>query len=115
MLHPVKFFVSKLVKSVPSDEENTFIIYVLVCLSDDCSWKLKPSVRKKVTDIRLYCSDYYKSDALANTYEISMISMSDKDDWSVSKFVLEEIVLPHRYKRMPGRPRKRRGEVHMKS
>jgi len=36
--------------------------------------------------------------------------MSDKDDWSVSKFVLEEIVLPHRYKRMPGRPRKRRGE-----
>ncbi|KAG5614154.1 hypothetical protein H5410_013978, partial [Solanum commersonii] len=32
--------------------------------------------------------------ALANTYEVPMISMLDKDDWSVSKFVLEEIVLP---------------------
>ncbi|WMV11250.1 hypothetical protein MTR67_004635, partial [Solanum verrucosum] len=66
---------------------------------------------KNITKIHPYCSDYYKPIALANTYEVPMILMPDKDDWSVLEFVLEEIVLPPRYKRMPGRPRKRRKKI----
>ncbi|KAG5609213.1 hypothetical protein H5410_020494 [Solanum commersonii] len=69
---------------------------------------------KSITKIHSYCFDYYKPPALANTYEISMGSMLDKDDWSVPGFVLEEIVLPPRYKKMPGRPRKRRGKPNQK-
>ncbi|KAG5575384.1 hypothetical protein H5410_055518 [Solanum commersonii] len=57
---------------------------------------------KSITKIHSYCFDYYKPAALANTYEVSMVSMLDKDDWSVPEFVLEEIVLPPRYKKMPG-------------
>ena len=41
-----------------------------------------------------YCSDYYKSDALAKTYEIPMVPMPDKEDWSDPKHVVAETVYP---------------------
>ncbi|KAG5569726.1 hypothetical protein H5410_059492 [Solanum commersonii] len=56
---------------------------------------------KSITKIHSYCFDYYRPAALANTYEVSMVSMLDKDDWSAPEFVLEEIILPPRYKKMP--------------
>ncbi|TMX03852.1 hypothetical protein EJD97_013485 [Solanum chilense] len=37
-----------------------------------------------------------------------MVPMSDKKDWSASEFVSGEIVLPPRYKKLAGRPRKRK-------
>ncbi|KAG5632203.1 hypothetical protein H5410_003920 [Solanum commersonii] len=46
--------------------------------------------------------------ALTKTYEASMVPMPDKEDWSVPDYVLDEVVLPPRYKRMVRRPRKRR-------
>ncbi|KAG5575304.1 hypothetical protein H5410_055438 [Solanum commersonii] len=63
---------------------------------------------KNVTNMHPYCSDYYKLDALAKTYEVPMVPMLDKEDWSLSDNVLEETVLPPRYKRMFGRSWKRR-------
>ncbi|KAH0754614.1 hypothetical protein KY290_024884 [Solanum tuberosum] len=64
--------------------------------------------KKNIIDIHPYYSDYYKPAALANTYEVPMVPMPDKEDWSAPEFILEEIVLPPRYKRLAGRPRKRR-------
>ena len=55
-----------------------------------------------------YCSDYYKPDALAKTYEIPMVLMPDKKDSSDPKHVVAETVYPPRYRRSSGRPRKRR-------
>ena len=55
-----------------------------------------------------YCSDYYKPNALAKTYEIPMVLMPDKKDWSDPKHVVAETVYPPRYRRSSGRPRKRR-------
>ncbi|KAG5594778.1 hypothetical protein H5410_036010 [Solanum commersonii] len=69
---------------------------------------------KNITEIHPYYSDYCKPAALAKTYEVQMVAMSNKEDWSVSKFVFEEIVLSPRYQRMPGRPRKRREKIQMK-
>ncbi|XP_055810254.1 uncharacterized protein LOC129880305 [Solanum dulcamara] len=63
---------------------------------------------KNITDMHPYFSDYYKPEALANTYELQMVLMPDKKDWSIPKEILEEIILPPRYKRMPGRPKKGR-------
>ena len=37
-----------------------------------------------------------------------MVPMSDKEDWNVPEYVLDEIVQPPRYRRLAGRPRKRR-------
>ena len=64
--------------------------------------------KKNIKDVHPYCSDYYKPDALANTYVVPMEPMPDKSDWTVSESVLEEVVLSPRYKKMPGRPRKKR-------
>lgn len=64
--------------------------------------------KKNVIDIHLYCSDFYKADALANTYEVPMVPMLDREDWTTSKHVIEEIVLSLKYKRLPGRPTKGR-------
>ncbi|KAH0779140.1 hypothetical protein KY290_005567 [Solanum tuberosum] len=63
---------------------------------------------KNVTDMHPYYSDYYKPDTLAKTYEVPMVPMPDKEDWSVPSNVVDETVWPPRYKRLAGRPRKRR-------
>ncbi|XP_055836418.1 uncharacterized protein LOC129905068 [Solanum dulcamara] len=63
---------------------------------------------KNITDLHPYYSDYYKPEALANTYELPMVPMPNKKDWTAPKEILEEFVLPPIYKRMPGRPKKGR-------
>ncbi|KAH0776309.1 hypothetical protein KY290_007720 [Solanum tuberosum] len=73
-----------------------------------CAHAMAVFKKKYIKDVHPYCSDYHKPDALANTYAVSMESMPDKSDWTVPESVLEEVVLPPRYKKMPGRPRKKR-------
>uniref|UniRef100_M1DWJ9 Zinc finger containing preotein n=1 Tax=Solanum tuberosum TaxID=4113 RepID=M1DWJ9_SOLTU len=64
--------------------------------------------KKNIKDAHPYCSDYYKHDALTNTYALPIEPMPDKSDWIALESVLEEVVLPPRYKKMSGRPRKKR-------
>ncbi|XP_069154906.1 uncharacterized protein [Solanum lycopersicum] len=73
-----------------------------------CAHAMTVLKKKNIKDVHPYCSDYYKPDALANTYAVPMEPMPDKSDWIVPKSVLEEVILPPRYKKMPGRPRKKR-------
>ncbi|XP_055823722.1 uncharacterized protein LOC129892185 [Solanum dulcamara] len=73
-----------------------------------CSHAIAILKSKNITDIHPYCSDYYKPESLASTYEVSMILMPDKDDWLVPDNVLDEMIFPPRFKRMPERPRKSR-------
>ncbi|KAG5621218.1 hypothetical protein H5410_006436 [Solanum commersonii] len=47
-------------------------------------------------------------DALAKTYEISMVPMPDKEDWPAPEDVVDETVYPLGYRRLAGQPRKRR-------
>ncbi|KAH0693112.1 hypothetical protein KY285_020209 [Solanum tuberosum] len=53
-------------------------------------------------------SSKIKPDALEKTYEVAMVPMSDKEDWTIPYYVLNEIVLPPKYRRLAGKPRKRR-------
>nr|XP_010315739.1 uncharacterized protein LOC104645583 [Solanum lycopersicum] len=64
--------------------------------------------KKNVTDMNPYCSNYYKPDALTKTYEIPMVPMPDKEDWSDPNNVVAETVYPPRYRRSSGRPRKKK-------
>ncbi|XP_015068686.1 uncharacterized protein LOC107013240 isoform X2 [Solanum pennellii] len=66
--------------------------------------------KKNITDVHPYCSDYYKHDALTNTYVISIEPMPDKSEWKAPDSVLEEVVLPPKYKKMSGRPKKKEKE-----
>ncbi|KAH0642463.1 hypothetical protein KY290_034052 [Solanum tuberosum] len=69
---------------------------------------------KNVTNMHPYCSNYYKPDTLAKTYEVPMVPMPDKEYWSVPSNVVDETVWPPRYKRLAGRPTKRRKKMQMK-
>ncbi|KAG5585645.1 hypothetical protein H5410_046079 [Solanum commersonii] len=47
-----------------------------------CTHAIVVLKEKNVKDMHQYCSDYYKPDALAKTYEIPMVPIPDKEDWS---------------------------------
>ena len=66
--------------------------------------------KKNITNVHPYCYDYYKHDALSNTYAVPMEPMLDKSDRIAPDCVLEEVVLPPRYKKMPGRQSKKKKE-----
>ncbi|XP_049373661.1 uncharacterized protein LOC125838660 [Solanum verrucosum] len=73
-----------------------------------CAHAIVVLKEKNVKDMHPYCFDYYKSNALAKTYEIPMVPMPDKEDWSAPEDVVAEIVYPPRYRRLAGRPRKKK-------
>ncbi|KAH0635986.1 hypothetical protein KY285_035670 [Solanum tuberosum] len=115
---------SSKMKVVPSSE-FTFSIYeagrrYIVCLErkvcscetfqlDEihCAHAIAVLKDKNVTNMHPYCSDYYKLDALVKSYEIPMVPMPDREDWTVADNVIAETVFPPRYKRLAGRSRKR--------
>ncbi|KAM3377558.1 hypothetical protein P3S68_009971 [Capsicum galapagoense] len=65
-----------------------------------------------VKDYGHYCSELFRPQTIVKTYEHPIISMPDKKDWSAPSFVDDEEVLPPKYRKPPGRPKKRR---HLKS
>ncbi|XP_049399701.1 uncharacterized protein LOC125863719 [Solanum stenotomum] len=48
-----------------------------------CAHTIAVMKKKNIIDIHPYYSDYYKPAALANTYEVSMVPMPDREDWTV--------------------------------
>ncbi|KAG5627122.1 hypothetical protein H5410_012340 [Solanum commersonii] len=73
-----------------------------------CAHAMVDLMKKNIKDVHPYCSDYYKHDALANMYALPIEPMPDKSDWIAPEYVLEEVILPPRYKKIPERPRKKR-------
>ncbi|XP_047268197.1 uncharacterized protein LOC124898608 [Capsicum annuum] len=63
---------------------------------------------KYVVDMKPYCSEFYYPKTLRKTNEESMFPMPGKKDWIVPQEVMDEVVLPPKYKRQPGRPKKSR-------
>ncbi|XP_047256232.1 uncharacterized protein LOC124888992 [Capsicum annuum] len=63
---------------------------------------------KHVTYMKLYCSEYYYPEILRKLYEVSMFPIPDKKDWIVPQEVVDEVVLPPKYKRPAGRLKKSR-------
>ncbi|KAG5613884.1 hypothetical protein H5410_013708 [Solanum commersonii] len=91
------------------DTENDLIVHAYgifgrIFQQDEipCAHTIAVLKHKNVKDMHPYCSDYYKPDALAKTYEVAMVPMPDKEDWTVPDYVLDEIVLPPRYRRLVG-------------
>lgn len=64
--------------------------------------------KKIILDIHSYCSYYNKPTVFTNMYEISIVSMLDREDWTMPEFVLEEIIIPPRCRKLAGKQRKRR-------
>ncbi|XP_075077382.1 uncharacterized protein LOC142164105 [Nicotiana tabacum] len=55
-----------------------------------------------------YCSNYYKPNIVVMTYGVSVYPLSDRNDWNISEHIAEEVLLPPKWKRPPGKPKKKR-------
>ncbi|XP_049349071.1 uncharacterized protein LOC125813646 [Solanum verrucosum] len=55
-----------------------------------------------------YCSDFYKPETILRTYEVHVYPLPDKSEWNIPEHIDTEVVLPPKYKRPPGRPKKQR-------
>lgn len=73
-----------------------------------CSHAIAVLRKKNITEFEPYCSEYYKPSTLISTYEIPIGPLPDEEDWNIPDSVLNEVVLPPKYKRPPGRPKKSR-------
>ncbi|XP_019236684.1 PREDICTED: uncharacterized protein LOC109216913 [Nicotiana attenuata] len=58
-----------------------------------------------------YCSNYYKPSTIVMTYDVPVYPLPDKNDWNIPEHVAEEVVLPPKWKRPPGRPKKKRDKT----
>lgn len=54
-----------------------------------------------------YCSDLYKSKTVFRTHDISIYPLPHKDDLVISHSLLDDVVLPPKYKQPPSRPSKK--------
>ncbi|XP_009790980.2 uncharacterized protein [Nicotiana sylvestris] len=55
-----------------------------------------------------YFSNYYKPNTIVMTYDVPVYPLLDRNDWNIPAHVAEEVVLPPKWKRPPGRPKKKR-------
>ncbi|XP_060178121.1 uncharacterized protein LOC132608065 [Lycium barbarum] len=65
-------------------------------------------LKKKNLTADNYCSKIYKPETVMKTYDIPVYPLPDESEWKIPGYILEEVVFPPRYKRPPGRPKKKR-------
>ncbi|XP_047257652.1 uncharacterized protein LOC107848975 [Capsicum annuum] len=118
-----------MVNQIYKDKETLVSVMARHAIVNGFNTKAKRSNKKKVkpTGSYLYCvyhskwrytvdiergtSNCGRPNTIVKTYELPIVPMPDKKDWNVSFFVDDE-VFPPKYRRPPGRPKKRR---HLKS
>nr|XP_009611950.1 uncharacterized protein LOC104105373 [Nicotiana tomentosiformis] len=54
-----------------------------------------------------YFSDYYKPKHVLMTYKVHVYPLPDRSEWNIPAHISEEVVLPPKWKRPPGRPKKK--------
>ncbi|XP_060211632.1 uncharacterized protein LOC132639171 [Lycium barbarum] len=62
-----------------------------------------------------YCSDLFKPKTVIKTYDVPVDPLPDESEWNIPKHISDEVVLPPRYKRPPGRPKKKRDKPLMET
>ncbi|XP_060211919.1 uncharacterized protein LOC132639491 [Lycium barbarum] len=62
-----------------------------------------------------YCSDLFKPKTVIKTYDVPVDPLPDESEWNIPKHICDEVVLPPRYKRPPGRPKKKRDKPFMET
>ncbi|XP_047264759.1 uncharacterized protein LOC107857850 [Capsicum annuum] len=69
---------------------------------------LLKSINIDVKEYGRCCSELYRPNTIVKTYELPIIPMPDMKDWIVPDFVDADEVLPPKYRRPHGRPKKGR-------
>ncbi|XP_060188575.1 uncharacterized protein LOC132617559 isoform X4 [Lycium barbarum] len=69
------------------------------------AWAVLKKKNLKADD---YCSELFKPETVVKTYDIPVDPLPDEREWKIPTYILEDVVLPPRYKRPPGRPKLKR-------
>ncbi|KAG5618447.1 hypothetical protein H5410_018271 [Solanum commersonii] len=81
-----------------SDEGKTYIV---------CLEKKTCSCNRFQVD-RISCAHAWRPETILKTYEVHVYPLPDKSEWNILEHIATEVVLPPKYKRHPGRPKKQR-------
>ncbi|XP_060178208.1 uncharacterized protein LOC132608147 [Lycium barbarum] len=65
-------------------------------------------IKKKNLMADDYCSELFKSHTVVKTYDVVVDPLPDEREWNIPTYISEDVVFPPRYKRPPGRPKKKR-------
>ncbi|XP_075088205.1 uncharacterized protein LOC142170246 [Nicotiana tabacum] len=63
-------------------------------------------LRSKNLEGEDYCSMYYNNEYMLKAYDIPIYPLPDESTWTIPVEVLEQVVLPPVWNKMPGRPKK---------
>ncbi|XP_060217333.1 protein FAR1-RELATED SEQUENCE 2-like [Lycium barbarum] len=66
------------------------------------------AIKKKNLIADDYCSGLFKPHTVVKTYDVAVDPLPDEREWKIPTYISEDVVLPPRYKRPPGRPKKKR-------
>ncbi|XP_060212159.1 uncharacterized protein LOC132639753 [Lycium barbarum] len=65
------------------------------------------AIKKKNLMADDYCSELFKPHTVVKTYDVAVDPLPDEREWKIPTYISEDVVLPPRYKRPPGRPKKK--------
>ncbi|XP_060217303.1 uncharacterized protein LOC132644715 [Lycium barbarum] len=65
-------------------------------------------IKKKNLMVDDYCFELFKRHTVVKTYDVAVDPLPDEREWKIPTYISEDVVLPPRYKRPPGRPKKKR-------
>ncbi|XP_060170820.1 uncharacterized protein LOC132601771 [Lycium barbarum] len=68
-------------------------------------------LKKKNLKADDYCLELFKSQTVVKTYDIPVDLLPDERECKIPTYISEDVVLPPRYKRPPGRPKKKRDKL----
>ncbi|KAG5620883.1 hypothetical protein H5410_006101 [Solanum commersonii] len=81
-----------------SDEGKTYVVFLE---------KKTCSCNKFQVD-GISCAHAWRPETILKTYEVHVYPLPDKSEWNIPEHIATEVVLPPKYKRHPGRPKKQR-------
>ncbi|XP_060200496.1 uncharacterized protein LOC132628748 [Lycium barbarum] len=64
-------------------------------------------IKKKNLTVNDYYSELFKLHIVVKTYDIVVDPLPDEREWKIPTYISEDVVFPPRYKRPPGRPKKK--------
>ncbi|XP_009796844.1 uncharacterized protein [Nicotiana sylvestris] len=68
-------------------------------------------LKSKFLMLEDYCSDYYKPNSVVMTYNVPVYSIPDRNEWNIPAHIAKEVILLPKWKRPPGRPKKKRDKL----
>ncbi|XP_060195187.1 uncharacterized protein LOC132624420 [Lycium barbarum] len=83
--------------------------------STEYVYTVNDEARRFIIDLKKKTCNLFKPKTVIKTYDVPVDPLPDETEWNIPKHISDEVVLPPRYKRPPGRPKKKRDKPLMET